>query len=76
MPMKLFRHAEAIPVAENKVNRKTTDELWEVSEVMEGINHTMRILNTLFSHGRIDYGDYCDLHDALCAIGGKKEKRQ
>ncbi len=72
--MKWFQRTEAVTTAKNKANGKTPDERWDASEVMEGVNHAMRILNMLSSHGRIDYGDYCDLHDALCAIGGKNVK--
>ena len=29
----------------------------------------LRILDAINSSGRLDYGDYCDLHDAISAIG-------
>jgi len=33
----------------------------------------LRILDAIRSSGRLDYGDYCDLHDAISEIGGCKE---
>ena len=30
----------------------------------------LRILDAINSSGRLDYGDYCDLHDAISEIGG------
>lgn len=45
--------------------------MWKKNDVMEGVDNTIQILNAINASGRIDYSDYCDLHDALCTIGGK-----
>lgn len=56
-------------------------ENWiRVSEVRESLimvpsaqpdtYEALRILDAINSSGRLDYGDYCDLHDAISEIGG------
>ena len=32
-------------------------------------SEALRILDAINSSGRLDYGDYCDLHDAILEIG-------
>lgn len=45
----------------------------EVEEIDSDIHEAIRILNWVNSTGRLDYSDYCDLFDAICAVGeGKK----
>ena len=39
-----------------------------VGDVEEAIDETLRILNAINSSGRMDYEDYCNLHDAICTI--------
>ena len=38
------------------------------SEVEELVDEAIRILNAINSSGRMDYGDYCELYDAISAI--------
>ena len=39
-------------------------------EVSDAVDEALRILNAIQSSGRLDYGDYCELHDAISAICG------
>ena len=42
---------------------------WEPS-AQPDTYEALRILDAINSSGRLDYGDYCDLHDAISEIGG------
>ena len=37
-------------------------------EVEEAVDEAIRILNAINASGRMDYGDYSKLHDAICTI--------
>lgn len=39
-----------------------------VMEVEEAVDEAIRILNAINASGRMDYGDYSKLHDAICTI--------
>ena len=39
-----------------------------VMEVEEAVDKAIRILNAINASGRMDYGDYSKLHDAICTI--------
>jgi hypothetical protein len=40
------------------------------SEVENLVDEAIRILNAIKSSGRMDYGDYCELYDAISDIYG------
>ena len=41
-----------------------------VDEIVEAVDEAIRVLNAINSRGNetFDYGDYCDLYDAISAI--------
>ena len=43
-------------------------------EVSDATDEALRILDAIHSSGKLDYGDYCDLHDAISAIYGTEAK--
>ena len=57
-----------------------SSDLISVADAMDAIRglpsaqpdtyEALRILDAINSSGRLDYGDYCDLHDAISEIGG------
>lgn len=51
---------EALPAADVKPS----------NEIVEAVDEAIRVLNAINSRGNetFDYGDYCDLYDAISAI--------
>lgn len=50
---------------------KDVDRLFslpDVVDVKEAVDEAIRILDAINSSGRMDYGDYSKLHDAICTI--------
>lgn len=45
-----------------------TADVCPVMEVEEAVDEAIRILNAINASGRMDYGDYSKLHDAICTI--------
>ena len=39
-----------------------------VAEINDAVDEAIRILNAIWSSGRITYNTYCELHDAICDI--------
>ena len=37
-------------------------------EIDDAVDEAIRILNAINTSGRLNYGDYCELHDAICSI--------
>lgn len=55
-------------LANSKGIRKDWCPLKEAPEPCEDVEEALRTLDAINSSGRLDYGDYCDLHDAISSI--------
>lgn len=50
--------------------REILNSIQQLPSAQPDTYEALRILDTINSSGRLDYGDYCDLHDAISEIGG------
>lgn len=44
------------------------------SEISEAVDEALRVLDSINTSGRLDYSDYCEMHDAICSISSDKGK--
>ena len=45
------------------------------NRIEDNIYEALRILDAINTSGRLDYGDYCELHDAISLIYSEKNDR-
>lgn len=50
-------------------------DVLENGRIKSGVFEALRILDAINGTGRMDYGDYCDLHDAISSIMDGGDKR-
>lgn len=50
------------------VDQMPAADVLENGRIESGVFEALRILDAINGTGRMDYGDYCDLHDAICSI--------
>lgn len=50
--------------------REILNSIQQLPSAQPDTYEALRILDAINSSGRLDYGDYCDLHDAISEIGG------
>lgn len=65
------KHSEsyfADDFAHEWVDQQPTVDAVPVSCVNDDVDEALRLLDAINSAGYIDYGVYCDLHNAICAI--------
>lgn len=49
-----------------QIKKLTAAEVKTLEKIGDEVDEALRILDDI--HGRMDYGDYCDLHDAIAGI--------
>ena len=52
----------------NAIKAIPAADVVEVDNVNYAVYEALRTLDALNGSGRLDYGDYCELHDAISAI--------
>lgn len=67
--------ADVLENAINDMKSAPAADVLQRSTVEESVYETLRILDAINGAGRLDYGDYCELHDAMCAIMDEEANR-
>lgn len=60
----------AVRIVPNVLKYLPTVDVLSAQDVSDAVDEALRILNAIHSSGRLDYGDYCDIYDAISAIYG------
>lgn len=61
-------YKEALKMLLDKIENLPAADVCPVMEVEEAVDEAIHILNAINASGRMDYGDYSKLHDAICTI--------
>ena len=57
------------------IDRVPASDVLPVSEVAASVDEAIRILNALNGTGRLNYDDYCELHEVISSIGSKNARK-
>lgn len=60
--------SEAVSDFERIIDSVENTDVVAREDVEEAVGETLRILDAIHGSGRMGYGDYCELHDAISAI--------
>lgn len=65
--------ADAITLKGVKIiNQFPPADVRPVVDIDEVVDEAIRVLNAINASGSMDYADYCELHDAVCAISSNR----
>ena len=58
----------ALKVTKRYIKKIPSADVRPVAEIDEAVDEAIRILNAINSRGKMDYADYCEMHDVISAI--------